>query len=269
MRLSIGSAATLGLADMHQSVEPTTCYVMLGGRCGNGCAFCSQQVASDRLSRIEWPAYDSGRAVSAINASSFKRVCLQCTSGSAHDTAEVLAAIHKPVSVSANLTTIDEVMQVASADRICIPLDVADKELYEKLKHGSFDDRIMLLRKVARLLPGKIMTHLIVGLGESEEEMADTIQMLVGLGIGVGLFAFTPIAGTMLSEKVRPTIAYYRRMQETLYTLQHGTMDAKAYETSGCPGCNRPFYNERVSGPLYNYPRPLTEEEYARCRNGE
>ena len=31
--------------------------------------------------------------------------------------------------------------------------------------------------------------------------------------------------------------------------------------TSGCPGCNRPYYNEKPSGPLYNYPRPLTPNE--------
>ncbi|MCW3977503.1 MAG: radical SAM protein, partial [Candidatus Bathyarchaeota archaeon] len=31
--------------------------------------------------------------------------------------------------------------------------------------------------------------------------------------------------------------------------------------TSGCPGCNRPYYNERPGGPLYNYPRqPLPDE---------
>jgi biotin synthase len=31
--------------------------------------------------------------------------------------------------------------------------------------------------------------------------------------------------------------------------------------TSGCPNCNRPYYNERPSGPIYNYPRELTEKE--------
>jgi biotin synthase len=35
------------------------------------------------------------------------------------------------------------------------------------------------------------------------------------------------------------------------------------FQTSGCPDCNRPFYNEQPGGPLYNYPRPLTPEEAA------
>ena len=37
------------------------------------------------------------------------------------------------------------------------------------------------------------------------------------------------------------------------------------FQTSGCPDCNRPFYNEQPSGPFYNYPRPLTATETARA----
>ena len=33
------------------------------------------------------------------------------------------------------------------------------------------------------------------------------------------------------------------------------------YLTSGCPNCNRPFYNEKPSGQLYNFPRPLNSSE--------
>ncbi|MEA1905235.1 MAG: radical SAM protein, partial [Candidatus Hadarchaeota archaeon] len=33
------------------------------------------------------------------------------------------------------------------------------------------------------------------------------------------------------------------------------------FRTSGCPGCNRPFYNESPRGPIYNYPKKLSPEE--------
>jgi biotin synthase-related radical SAM superfamily protein len=33
------------------------------------------------------------------------------------------------------------------------------------------------------------------------------------------------------------------------------------FRTSGCPGCNRPFYNESPRGPIYNYPKELGPEE--------
>jgi biotin synthase len=35
----------------------------------------------------------------------------------------------------------------------------------------------------------------------------------------------------------------------------------EAFRTSGCPGCNRPFYNERPGGTIYNYARPLSAKE--------
>jgi biotin synthase len=38
-------------------------------------------------------------------------------------------------------------------------------------------------------------------------------------------------------------------------------VDGEAFRTSGCPGCNRPYYNERPGGPMYNYARPLTPDE--------
>jgi biotin synthase len=31
--------------------------------------------------------------------------------------------------------------------------------------------------------------------------------------------------------------------------------------TSGCPDCNRPYYNEKPIGPLYNYPRKISQKE--------
>jgi biotin synthase len=34
------------------------------------------------------------------------------------------------------------------------------------------------------------------------------------------------------------------------------------FRTSGCPDCNRPYYNEKPSGPIYNYPREPTEKEW-------
>ena len=32
------------------------------------------------------------------------------------------------------------------------------------------------------------------------------------------------------------------------------------FRTSGCPDCNRPYYNEKPSGPIYNYPYNITKE---------
>jgi biotin synthase len=38
------------------------------------------------------------------------------------------------------------------------------------------------------------------------------------------------------------------------------------FRTSGCPDCNRPLYNERPGGPMYNYAEPLTGVETVAAR---
>jgi biotin synthase-related radical SAM superfamily protein len=132
-------------------------------------------------------------------------------------------------------------------------------------------------------------THLIVGLGETEREMVQTIQWCVDSGVYPGLFAFTPIPGTLLEKCPQPSLSHYRRIQIAHFLITRGKTrfermifdgdgrlvdfsvseeelrqvirTGKPFVTSGCPGCNRPYYNEKPGGPLYNYPRqPLPEE---------
>jgi biotin synthase len=47
--------------------------------------------------------------------------------------------------------------------------------------------------------------------------------------------------------------------------LREALSSGVAFQVTGCKGCNRPFYNERPRGPMYNYPRRLTEEEVLRA----
>jgi len=262
MRLSIGSAGVLGLTDINQEYLPTTCYVLLGDRCDNDCAFCSQKISSSRLSRIEWPEFDDNLVIERINSSDFKRVCLQCTSVGINEVSTVVKRIQKPVSVSYNFLNIEDMKKI-EAD-ICIPLDVANKELYRKIKKDSFEKKVVLIEEAAERFPGRISTHLIAGLGETYDEITNLFRHMYSIGVSVGLFAFTPIKGTQLQARKPPSLEYYRKVQAEHYRLKHKTdkVERVAFETSGCENCNRPYYNERPSGPIFNYPRPLTEEEY-------
>jgi biotin synthase len=47
-------------------------------------------------------------------------------------------------------------------------------------------------------------------------------------------------------------------------TLKQVVGSGEPFRTSGCPDCNRPYYNEKPSGPIYNYPRPLSRGEIAK-----
>jgi biotin synthase-related radical SAM superfamily protein len=139
---------------------------------------------------------------------------------------------------------------------------------------------------------GHVTTHLIVGLGESEYEAASFIINMYEKDVSVGLFAFTNIKGTALESREQPDLASYRRIQvvrqlaskkhlhlDQIEVNQKGQISLKvdsevvrealssgdAFRVTGCKGCNRPFYNERPRGPMYNYPRSLNEEEIQRA----
>jgi biotin synthase len=178
----------------------------------------------------------------------------------------------------------------AGADRVSVALDAATPELFEHIKGGCYtwEGHIKALERAKAVFGDRVSTHLIVGLGESEEEMARTIQLLHDKGITIGLFAFTPIPGTPLSIRPRPDISSYRRIQLARFLITGNMSRAELmrfdggqvvefgvgqdvlnrivdsgepFRTSGCPDCNRPFYNESPRGPIYNYPRKPTSKD--------
>jgi len=203
-----------------------------------------------------------------------------------------------PISVSCQPLDIEkmEKLREAGVNRIGIPLDAATEELFDKVKgrlaNGPYTWKEQLQRlgeAVEVFGKGFVTTHLIAGLGETEKEIIQMIQWCVDMGIYPGLFSFTPIRGTALESNPQPPLNYYRRVQVAQYLITHGetryekmkfsddgclihfgVSEAKLRQavksgvpfiTSGCPQCNRPYYNERPGGPLYNYPRlPMPEE---------
>ena len=79
-----------------------------------------------------------------------------------------------------------------------------------------------LLEQCAGSFPGRVTTHLIVGLGETETEMADRLASCIDRHITVGLFAFTPIKGTAWGSRTAPPIGSYRRIQVAHHLLRLG-----------------------------------------------
>jgi biotin synthase-related radical SAM superfamily protein len=203
-----------------------------------------------------------------------------------------------PVSVSCQPLNKENTRRLAEAgaDRIGIALDAATEKLFNQIKGAKangpyrWNQQFTQLRQAVNLFgKGNVSTHLIIGLGETEKEAVNLIQQSVNTGVLPALFAFTPIRGTTLENKPQPTLASYRRIQlaRCLITNRHATLtdmhfdtngkitnfginkaqltqiveSGKPFLTSGCPDCNRPFYNEKPSGPIYNYPRNPKPEE--------
>jgi biotin synthase-related radical SAM superfamily protein len=211
---------------------------------------------------------------------------------------EIKSQADVPVSVSCqplNKQNI-ELLRRAGVDRLGVALDAATEAVFDRVKGRdagssySWEGQFRLLTEALAVFgKGNLSTHVIVGLGETERETTEIIQRCVDMGVLPALFAFTPVRGTALESKAPPELNSYRRIQVARYLivkglgrfegmkfdgegklLSFGLPDEKIksaiqsgepFQTSGCQNCNRPFYNEKPSGPIYNYPiKPKKKE---------
>jgi biotin synthase-related radical SAM superfamily protein len=321
IRVSLGSAIVLELLEGKLDAAPTTAYLMTyrKGKCAANCGFCPQARGShgraDMLSRVSWPIFSTRDVLNgiekAVEDNKVKRVCFQALNYPqvfTHLTA-FTKAIHQkvnvPISISCQPSNRENIRQLAKAgaERIGIPLDAATEKLFDKVKGLSaggpytWGKQFELLGEAVSVFgKGKVSTHLIVGLGETDEQMVGIIQRCVDMGVLPALFAFTPISGTVLEDTSQPSIEKYRRIQLARHLIVHGKSRYEAMHfakggsisdfgvdkqtllqtvqtgepfcTSGCPNCNRPYYNEKPSGPIYNYPENLTKEELSLVQQG-
>jgi biotin synthase-related radical SAM superfamily protein len=255
------------------------------------------------LSRITWPPFDEkevlGHLGEAAARGDFRRVCLQVTVGQGYfrRTLELVKAVRGVCDLPTDAAILPrnvnqvEALLAAGVEHIGFGLDAACERVFRQVKRGDWERSLKLIEEAARRFPGHVAVHLIVGLGETEREMVEMIQRMHDLGAIVGLFAFTPVRGTAMQDQPPPPLDTYRRMQVARHLITHDLAtlgdfafsaegqlvsfdrpdlakvlaDGVAFQTSGCPDCNRPFYNERPGGPLYNYPRPLTSAEAVRA----
>lgn len=313
IRVSLGSAIVLGLSKGMVSAEPTTAYLLTyrHGRCSANCAFCPQARSSDgrtdMLSRVTWPAFNLNDVIKGIERAAdegrVKRVCIQALnypgmqSDIVYISASISSASDVPISVSCQPLKYEEMIKLreAGVERVSISLDAATEGLFTRIKGElaagpyKWQSHIDALKTAVKVFGKmKVTTHLIVGLGEREEDIASTMQKCVDMGVFPALFAFTPIPGTRMANHPRPPVAQYRRVQIAHYLitremrrfenmkfkngrifdfgistsiLHRIVLSGEPFLTSGCPDCNRPYYNEDPRGPIYNYPRKPAVEE--------
>lgn len=306
-RASYGTIGALGMKKLKADVDPTTAYLMIGHACVNDCAFCTQAVSSiaanaDKISRVTWPEVDTEELMThlirCVKGGKVQRICVQVVGGEeAIDTA--VDAVSKlsstgecqdvPISVSFTATScVEDVKRLvnAGADKVSLPIDACNPDLYSRIKGGDYLRALKLIEEASAKFPGRIGTHIIVGLGETERDVISLICRLKCLNVGFGLFAFTPVPGTKMADCPPPGLNVYRRLQLCAHLVRENVAtfsdfqfsedaslksisipldavkrccaDGTAFRTSGCSGCNRPYFNEKPGKAMYNYPRPLT-----------
>lgn len=306
IRLSIGTAIELGLSNGRSDIAPKTAYIMIGNACNNNCSFCSQSISSssrkDTLARVSWPEYSKEEIVGALisyNKNNIKRICLQTVSNNkALKCAEdfiiyIKDKVNFPISVSAKVENENDVQRFLDlgVQKIGIAIDGANKKIYESVKGSNFEEKVRFITDLSKEFPGKISTHIIVGLGESHEDICNLYKHLIDNNVTVSLFAFTPVKGTKLQDLEQPSIESYRRVQLMTYLINKGhsknlltfkdgylvdinevseyiykeIMSGIPFEIRGCKDCNRPYYNERPGKTIYNYSKALNETEIDRA----
>ena len=276
------------------------------GRCG----FCGlshqREVEPDKRTfiRVDWPTLAVDEVIERLNqdGGQLRRVCVgMITHRRAFD--DMKTIIHRfatesdrPISALIAPTLIRDLDRLAEikdagADMIGVAVDAATPELFERYRGRGvegphdWDHYWATLAQSAKIMGRfKAGVHLIVGLGETEQDMIATIQRAHDLGAHTHLFSFYPEAGSSMEDHPQPAYGQYRRVQLARYIVnnEHGRygqmgfneagqvadfgIDAdellrwgEPFMTSGCPGpdcrvaCNRPFGNERPGRPIRNY----------------
>lgn len=292
IRVSLGSAILLGLRNGRMDAPPTTIYIMLGESCLSDCLYCTQARGAprtDRLSRVVWPPFPEEVVIDAITSGAppVERVCIQTLGyGSMLDdlrrlVRRIVAATNLPVSASIPPVGRGEMVRVANAglSTAGIAIDEACDGLFDAVRpaFGGLEAHWRALSDALDVLDGAAL-HLIAGLGETDEEILRASSRALSMGAHVALFAYMPVTGRLPFS--RPPVERYRALQAAVRLLSCGIPfdrlrfdrcgrlialprmpDGDAFRTSGCPGCNRPYYNESPGGPLYNFPRTPTPEE--------
>jgi len=276
IRVSIATAGVLGLKKIKTNAKPTTLYFLLPGKCQGSCAYCNHK--NGYLSRVKWPEFDIEDVVKRVQKSDAKRICIQCPYGEGY--MKMLKNVvermnEKPVSASISGVEREELKMIheAGVERVGIGLDCATEKIFNKWKRGVPPwHKYMETLRNAKEIFGHATCHLIVGLGENDEEIINIMKKMKKMGIDVALFAL------FLKNKNEIELSRYRTIQIARYAIYNGNarfnfeegklkemyverIDRNAFMTSGCPYCNRPFYNERVT-KIYNYPYSINEDEF-------
>ena len=277
--------------------------------CFANCGYCG--LAADRkhsgqasFIRVKWPVYSLQSILDKLRerANPFKRICVSMINHqrAMDDSLRIISTLVSetglPVSVLLSPAVMNGVSDMrrikdAGADRVGVAIDAATEELFDANRGKGVGSRLKWDRFVQAVDEAvsvfgayKAGVHLIVGLGESEREMARIIEDFYNKGALTHLFSFYPEKGSLLENHPRPSIGRYRRMQLARYLINESIRKCSDFTfsedgeildfgvdvqpfidqgipfmTSGCPGqdgltaCNRPFSNERPSEAIRNY----------------
>lgn len=323
VRLSLAAAMTLRLASGRFYRDARLCCVNLlltySSGCVGRCSYCGLsgeregKYEEKSFIRVDWPTYRLETIVERLNkyAPWVERVCISMVTNkqAVQDTIAITKYLKKGINLPVSLLIAPTIItnstlkrfKNAGAEMIGVAIDAATEGLFA-LNRGKGVNGPHKWKKYWQVLEeavtifgkGKAGCHLIVGLGETEKEMVETIQRVKNLGARTQLFSFYPEAGSLLEDKSACDVSQYRRIQLSRYLIDHdlSTLDkmefdsmgrianfglntsqldeiinqGKPFQTSGCPGrtmegaCNRPF-GDGPPSDIRSFPFELNKKD--------
>jgi biotin synthase len=313
VQMSNAAAITLGImpGKMHRC-GCTRCLNLLltyPEGCRANCAYCGlarhreadRDYADRNFIRVDWPAVPMQQVVDIVardgERSPFHRMCISMIThpDSDADTVAVLkawtaridpAAI--PVSILSNPTTMQRAdvvrLKDLGADIFTVALDAATPAIFDRTRGKGVQSPHKWQKYWEILLdardvfgPQKFGAHVIVGMGETEQEVLTLVQQLVDLGGHSHLFCFFPEDGSLMDHLPATPRDQWRRVQLARYLIDYAGVRVEqmsfdgagrvsgyglpsaeledvvsqgvAFRTSGCPGkfrddvsaCDRPY----------------------------
>lgn len=310
LRLSLAAAISLGLAHgrFFRNASPGCINVLLtyARGCRGNCAYCG--LSRDRIIkegketfiRVDWPVIETDTVIGQMKKykNDFRRTCISMvTNRRAIDyTLLILERIKENIECPISVLVAPSILKrenliefkKAGADRIGVAIDCATPELFARYRGNGvkgphqWEKYLNIFQEAVEIFGrGKVGSHLIVGLGETEKEMASMFQKVKRMGGTTHLFSFYPEKGSFLEDLSPCPAPQYRRMQVARYlidndlssfdrmkfnernevidfgiddnNLKEVIKSGKPFLTSGCPGddgilaCNRPYGDSRPS----------------------
>jgi biotin synthase-related radical SAM superfamily protein len=288
--------------------------------CSANCAYCGLAkrrpgtYQSKSFIHVDWPVYSMDEVIGAVNQapSYVKRICIsmitngKCRRDTVEMTGRLRAETSLPVSVLVSPTIIEKsdlrAMKDAGAEKIGVAVDLATPDLFEKYRGKGVSgphkwEEYWLTIDDALEVFGvpHVGAHLMVGMGETEEQMVSIMEKLWTMGVANHLFAFFAEDGSQLAGWPQPPWPAYLRIQLARYLIEEGlsfqtrmAFDHRGritdfgvesdrlkqiislgtpFMTTGCLGpdgqvaCNRPFGNCLPDDIQWNYPYPPNDLE--------
>jgi len=211
-----------------------------------------------------------------------------------------------PVSVLISPTILKktdlQAMKDSGADKIGVAIDLATPELFDRFRGKGvsgphrWEHYWQILEQSLEVFGHQhVGAHLMVGMGETEEEMVSLMDRLWQMGVLNHLFSFFAEDGSSLADRPHPDWPVYLRIQLARHLIEEGiaghrdmSFDIRGrivdfgtepeqlegilklgipFMTTGCLGsdgtvaCNRPFGNCLPDVKQWNYPYLPNEEE--------